>query len=178
MGKKYFTLSFDDGLEQDKKVLELMKKYGLRGTFNLNSGMFGQQLFRNVSAFTMTIIAGALSFLTTLSTLSAHIYAVLPFFFLLAATASISSIKLTQWLVNTVEHKILASTVGLLNTFAMASSPVMTTIFTTVSGMSDVRYALILLLVVEATVFFVTIKMSVKVKKAEAEDKSAAVVSE
>ena len=38
MGKKYFTLSFDDGLEQDKKVLELMKKYGLRGTFNLNSG--------------------------------------------------------------------------------------------------------------------------------------------
>lgn len=25
MGKKYFTLSFDDGLEQDKKVLELMK---------------------------------------------------------------------------------------------------------------------------------------------------------
>ena len=54
----------------------------------------------------------------------------------------------------------------------------MTTIFTTVSGMSDVRYALILLLVVEATVFFVTIKMSVKVKKAEAEDKSAAVVSE
>lgn len=140
--------------------------------------MFGQQLFRNVSAFTMTIIAGALSFLTTLSTLSAHIYAVLPFFFLLAATASIASIKLTQWLVNTVEHKILASTVGLLNTFAMASSPVMTTIFTTVSGMSDVRYALILLLVVEATVLFVTIKMSVKVKKAEMEDKSAAVVSE
>ena len=43
MGKKYFTLSFDDGLEQDKKVLELMKKYGLRGTFNLNSGMFGLQ---------------------------------------------------------------------------------------------------------------------------------------
>lgn len=43
MGKKYFTLSFDDGLEQDKKVLELMKKYGLKGTFNLNSGMFGLQ---------------------------------------------------------------------------------------------------------------------------------------
>ena len=43
MGKKYFTLSFDDGLEQDKRVLELMKKYGLKGTFNLNSGMFGLQ---------------------------------------------------------------------------------------------------------------------------------------
>lgn len=43
MGKKYFTLSFDDGLEQDKRVLDLMKKYGLKGTFNLNSGMFGLQ---------------------------------------------------------------------------------------------------------------------------------------
>ena len=43
MWKKYFTLSFDDGLEQDKKVLALMKKYGLKGTFNLNSGMFGLQ---------------------------------------------------------------------------------------------------------------------------------------
>lgn len=41
MGKKYFTLSFDDGLEQDKKILKLMKKYELKGTFNLNSGMFG-----------------------------------------------------------------------------------------------------------------------------------------
>ena len=45
MWKKYFTLSFDDGLEQDKKVLALMKKYGLKGTFNLNSGMFGLQGF-------------------------------------------------------------------------------------------------------------------------------------
>lgn len=85
----------------------------------------------------------------------------------MAATASIASIKLTQWLVNTVEHKILASTMGLLNTFAMASAPVMTTIFTTISGMSDVRYALILLLAVEAAVLFVAVRMGVKVKKTE-----------
>jgi len=39
--KKYFTLSFDDGVEQDKTVIELMKRYGLKGTFNLNAGMFG-----------------------------------------------------------------------------------------------------------------------------------------
>ena len=37
MGKKYFTLSFDDGLEQDKRIIALMKQYGLKGTFNLNS---------------------------------------------------------------------------------------------------------------------------------------------
>ena len=52
--------------------------------------MFGQQLFRKVSAFTMTIVAGGLSFLTTLATIIANIYIVLPFFFLLAATASIA----------------------------------------------------------------------------------------
>ncbi|MDR1292086.1 MAG: polysaccharide deacetylase family protein [Clostridiales Family XIII bacterium] len=39
--KKYFTLSFDDGVEQDKKIIALMKRYGLHGTFNLNSGLFG-----------------------------------------------------------------------------------------------------------------------------------------
>lgn len=130
--------------------------------------MFGPQLFKNVSAFTMTIVAGGLSLFTTFSALTAHIYTVLPFFFLLAATASIASIKLSQWLVNTVEHKILASTVGLLNTCAMASSPLLTTIFTTISGASDVRFALIALLAVEAIVLFVTVKMSIKVKRSQA----------
>ena len=43
MGRKYFTLSFDDGLEQDKRIIALMKQYGLKGTFNLNSGLFGQR---------------------------------------------------------------------------------------------------------------------------------------
>ena len=41
--KKYFTVSFDDGLEQDKKTLEAMRKYGIKGTFNLNSGLLGQK---------------------------------------------------------------------------------------------------------------------------------------
>lgn len=43
MGKKYFTMSFDDGLEQDKKLLKLMKTYSLKGTFNLNGGLFGEK---------------------------------------------------------------------------------------------------------------------------------------
>lgn len=41
--KKYFTLSFDDGLEQDKKIICILKEYGLQSTFNLNSGIFGQR---------------------------------------------------------------------------------------------------------------------------------------
>ncbi len=39
---KAFTLSFDDGVVQDIRFIELLNKYGLKGTFNLNSGLLGQ----------------------------------------------------------------------------------------------------------------------------------------
>ena len=42
-GMKYFTVSFDDGLEQDKRIIQLMNQYGIKGTFNLNAGVFGLQ---------------------------------------------------------------------------------------------------------------------------------------
>ncbi|MCL2254300.1 MAG: polysaccharide deacetylase family protein [Lachnospiraceae bacterium] len=38
---KFFSLSMDDGVEQDKKFIEIMKKFGLSGTFNLNAGCLG-----------------------------------------------------------------------------------------------------------------------------------------
>ena len=41
--KKYLSFSFDDGLEQDRKLIELLKKYGLSATFNLNAGLFGKR---------------------------------------------------------------------------------------------------------------------------------------
>lgn len=39
--KKAITFSFDDGVTQDIRVIEILNKYGLKGTFNLNSGYFG-----------------------------------------------------------------------------------------------------------------------------------------
>lgn len=39
--RKAFTLSYDDGVKQDERLLSLMKKYGIKGTFNLNSGLLG-----------------------------------------------------------------------------------------------------------------------------------------
>ncbi len=39
---KFFTLSFDDGITQDRRFVEIINKYGLKCTFNLNSGYFGQ----------------------------------------------------------------------------------------------------------------------------------------
>ena len=38
---KYVTFSFDDGVTQDFRLVEILNKYGLKGTFNLNSGLFG-----------------------------------------------------------------------------------------------------------------------------------------
>ena len=36
---KYFLLSFDDGTVHDKKFVQLLNKYGIPCTFNLNSGL-------------------------------------------------------------------------------------------------------------------------------------------
>ena len=36
---KYFILSIDDGTVFDKKVVPILNKYGIKGTFNLNSGL-------------------------------------------------------------------------------------------------------------------------------------------
>lgn len=43
MGKKYFCWNIDDGLEQDKKITEILRSHGMGATFNLNSGMLGQK---------------------------------------------------------------------------------------------------------------------------------------
>lgn len=40
---KVLTLSYDDGLKWDMRLIEIMQKYGLKGTFNLNSGMFAPE---------------------------------------------------------------------------------------------------------------------------------------
>ena len=38
---KAITFSFDDGVTQDRRLIELFNKYGLKATFNLNSSLFG-----------------------------------------------------------------------------------------------------------------------------------------
>ena len=40
--KKAITFSYDDGLFQDKRLIEIFDKYGLKATFNLNSGLAGK----------------------------------------------------------------------------------------------------------------------------------------
>lgn len=40
---KYFTWNFDDGLEQDKRIIKILKERGMGATFNLNSSLFGRK---------------------------------------------------------------------------------------------------------------------------------------
>lgn len=37
--KKACTLSYDDGVTQDRRLIEIFDKYSIKGTFNLNSGL-------------------------------------------------------------------------------------------------------------------------------------------
>lgn len=39
---KALTLSYDDGVRQDKRLIEIMQKHGLKGTFNINGGLFSE----------------------------------------------------------------------------------------------------------------------------------------
>ncbi len=102
----------------------------------------------------MTIFAIFLSIATSISALCANIFFILPIYFLLSAITSIASLKMQQWIVTTIDRKILASSVGLLNTILMVVAPVMTTALTTVSGLKNVKYSLIILLAIESIIIF------------------------
>lgn len=40
---KAITFSFDDGVTQDARCVEILNKYGLKATFNVNSGLLGRE---------------------------------------------------------------------------------------------------------------------------------------
>ena len=40
---KALTLSYDDGVEQDARLIDIMNRYGLKGTFNLSSGLYAPE---------------------------------------------------------------------------------------------------------------------------------------
>lgn len=40
---KALTMSYDDGKIQDRRLIDIFNRYGIRGTFHLNSGFFGDE---------------------------------------------------------------------------------------------------------------------------------------
>ena len=37
--QKAITFSYDDGIESDRKLVEIFNRYGMKCTFNLNTGI-------------------------------------------------------------------------------------------------------------------------------------------
>ena len=37
---KVLTLSYDDGVVQDIRLMEILNKHGIKATFNINTGMY------------------------------------------------------------------------------------------------------------------------------------------
>lgn len=126
--------------------------------------ILGPQLTKKISIFSVTNFSIIIDTCATAAVLVANIYLILPLFFLITVTASTASLKLTQWLVTSVDQTILASTIGLLNTIVMITVPVMTTVFSTISGIATVRYSLLLLLTVEVIELIIAIRLSIKVR--------------
>ena len=48
MPEKYVVMGFDDGITQDVRIMEILKKYNLRATFFINSGLLGADWTANV----------------------------------------------------------------------------------------------------------------------------------
>lgn len=40
---KALTMSYDDGKVQDRRLIDIFNKYGIKGTFNLNYGQVGER---------------------------------------------------------------------------------------------------------------------------------------
>lgn len=62
---KVLTMSYDDGKKDDKRLIDLFNKYGIKGTFHLNSGLLGsdehvhlseiRELYKNHEVATHTV---------------------------------------------------------------------------------------------------------------------------
>lgn len=46
--KKAITFSYDDGVVQDRRLVEILNKYGLKATFNINSELLGTENTLNI----------------------------------------------------------------------------------------------------------------------------------
>ena len=45
---KAMTLSYDDAVIFDKRLISIMQKHGLKGTFNVNGGMLSHDFYRRM----------------------------------------------------------------------------------------------------------------------------------
>ena len=119
--------------------------------------IFGTNLFKKVSLYLIIIFANIAGASVIIAILSKQIWFCLITYCILGFFAGTATPKLTQWMVGAVDRKILASSVGLINTILLIASPLMTTAFTTLSAVTNVQYSLLGLLIVSILLFAITV---------------------
>ena len=127
----------------------------------------GTKLLKNTSLFQLSLLSTISSAIMATVILNKNIVFCLILMTTLGFLAGTSSPKLMQWLVVSVDRKILSSSAGLLNTILAIAGPLMTTLFTTIAGTINVNYALYGVLGFSAIVFIVTLIVMIKVNKAK-----------
>ena len=119
--------------------------------------ILGTNLFKNVSLYIIIMFAYIAGASVIIAILSKQIWFCLITYCILGFFAGTATPKLTQWMVGAVDRKILASSVGLINTILLIASPLMTTAFTTLSAVTNVQYSLLGLLIVSMLLFAITV---------------------
>ena len=119
--------------------------------------IFGTNLFKNVSLYIIIMFAYIAGASVIIAILSKQIWFCLITYCILGFFAGTATPKLTQWMVGAVDRKILASSIGLINTILLIASPLMTTAFTTLSAVTNVQYSLLGLLIVSILLFAITV---------------------
>ncbi|WP_305018332.1 MFS transporter [Lactobacillus sp. ESL0228] len=125
----------------------------------------GTKLLKNTSLFQLSLLSTINSAIMAVVILNKSSILCLILMTTLGFLAGTSSPKLMQWLVISVDRKILASSAGLLNTILAIAGPLMTTLFTTIAGTINVNYALYGVLGLSAIVFIATLIVMIKVNK-------------
>ncbi|WEV39741.1 MFS transporter [Lactobacillus sp. ESL0681] len=125
----------------------------------------GTKLLEKTSLFIIILLDTIASTCMIIAMINKNTIACLIFGAMLGFFAGTAGPKLIQWLVTSVDRKILASSMGAVNTILAIAGPIMTTIFTSIVGASSLNYALYGLLVVGVIIFIVTFYVMLKSQK-------------
>lgn len=127
----------------------------------------GTKIFKNTSLF-LIVLADTIATITlAIVIIYGNIFASLFCLAILGFLAGIVSPKLLQWLVTTVDRKILSSSVGLLNTILVMAGPLTTTVFTSIASATDITYALYGIIILGIVVFITISIVLLKINKAD-----------
>lgn len=127
----------------------------------------GTKIFKNTSLF-LIVLADTIATITlAIAIIYGNIFASLFCLTILGFLAGIVSPKLLQWLVTTVDRKILSSSVGLLNTILVMAGPLTTTVFTSIASATNITYALYGIIILGIAVFITISIVLLKINKAD-----------